>query len=336
MQEEVKVEEGKVTHLDVTLSQMILTMPEVVVTPGAFRMAQQQIARRQSMERDRLQSLPATFNDVNRVLHVMPGVSFAHDGSAHFHVRGGNQEENLILLDGVEIFDPYHLKNLGGAVGILNMDMIDQVDILTGGFPARYGDKLSSVVNIENRVSDAERITGSFGIGGTGSKLLMEGPIPNGSWLLSYRKSFLKEAIKLLNPSENTFIPSFYDAQGKTAYKINSSNQLIFNLLLSEDKSYFDSWYLNRDLNSSYSNRYIGLVWKSIVTPKMLSEFTYSNGMNKRTNQVDHEKAEDFKLRENVFQWQLDAQLSSGVFDLAGHFDIGFAGLGVARWVVVH
>ncbi len=312
VKENVPVENGKVTMLDVTLSRMILNMPEIVVTPGAFRLAQQQTSRRQSMLHDQLNTLPATFNDVNRVLHVMPGVSFSHDGSAHFHVRGGNQEENLILLDGVEIFDPYHLKNLGGAVGIINMELVEKVEMLTGGFPAKYGDKLSSVVNVVNRVSDANRLAGSIGIGGTGSKMLLEGPLPRGSWLVSYRKSFLREAIKILNPSENTFVPTFYDAQAKVQVRLNSSNQLIFNLLMSDDHSTFNKWILSRDLSSNYGNRYIGLVWKSVLRPGLFSKLLYSNGMNRRHNRVDDEDAELLNLKEDLYQWHLETEPRDG------------------------
>ncbi|MBN2009170.1 TonB-dependent receptor [candidate division KSB1 bacterium] len=306
--EDVDVNDGETVELDVKLSQMAISMPELVVTPGAFHIERLEPVIRQSMTNKRLQELPATLNDINRVIQVMPGVSFSHDGSAHFHVRGGNQDENLILLDGVEIFDPYHLKNLGGAIGILNMDLIDQVNILTGGFPAKYGDKLSSVVNVENKVSDAKSLTGSIGIGGTGTKALLEGPFTKGSWLVSYRRSFIKEAVELLNSEENTFAPSFYDAQGKVFFRLNSSNNIVFNMLMSEDKSYFDSWFVNKDLYSTYSNKYWGFVWKSVLSPKLMSEMIYSNGSNARSNQVEGRQAETLDLKEHVFHWQADFQ----------------------------
>lgn len=308
IEKKVFVKASQITRINKKLRAKVLQMREIVVTPGNFSVSQSQTAKRQVIEKDRITSLPATLDDICRVLQVMPGASFSDDFSAHFHVRGGKQNENLILLDGMEIYDPYHLKNIGGAVGVMNMDLIENVTILTGGFPAKYGDKLSSVVVVENRIGEQKNFSGTIGIGGTGARLVLEGPSPRGSWIFSFRKSFLKEAATILNPTDYTISPSFYDAQTKFIFKVNNSNKIMGNILYSKDNSYLEKWQRNTDLYSDYGNSYYGLVWQSILSRSLLSEFIMSRGENFWDNRIGEESKEQLKLTENVMNWNLDFQ----------------------------
>ena len=274
------------TRLDINLIEDIIQFQAITVTPGSYTLSQRQTSKMQAIRKERINSMPASMDDINRILQIMPGVAFAHDGTAHLQVRGGKQDENLMLVDGIEVFDPYHLKNVGGATGIMNMDIIDNVSILTGGFPAKYGDKLSSVVSIQNRTANPEKFSGIIGLGGTGTKIVLEGPIPRGSWLVSYRKSFIKEAVELLNPSDKSFSPSFYDTQMKISLTPNNNHKITANLLYSHDKSRLEQWPEESGLTSSYNNMYYGLVWKTLLSNRLLSEFTFSHGNNYRNNQA--------------------------------------------------
>ncbi|MCI0495855.1 TonB-dependent receptor [candidate division KSB1 bacterium] len=302
----IVIEAGQTYHLAVKLAEKALPMQEIVVTPGNFSIAQSQSTKQQAIEKERITAIPATLDDIYRVLQMMPGVTFSDDFSAHFHVRGGKQKENLILLDGIEIYDPYHLKNVGGAVGVMNMDIIDNISIMTGGFEARYGDRLSSVVSIENRKGNLERLRGNIGAGGTGISLLIESPIPHGSGIVSFRKSFLKEAAEILNPTEYTFSPSFYDVQSKISLAANNSNQITYNFLYSKDKSYLEKWRNDSELYSDYGNSYMGIVWRSTLSPKSFSEFIISRGENFWDNRIGNTREEKLNLTENVFSWNLN------------------------------
>jgi outer membrane receptor protein involved in Fe transport len=275
-------------------------LEEITITPGLFAIAQGEAAKRQAIEKERIAAIPATLDDIYRVLQLMPGVTFSDDYSAHFHVRGGEQNENLILLDGIEIYDPYHLKNIGGAVGVMNMEIIDKMAIMTGGFEARYGDRLSSVVAIENRNGHAERLTGSLGAGGTGISLLLESPLPHGSGLISFRKSFLKEAAELLNPTSYTFAPSFYDLQAKVALSVTPRHQLQYTLLYSRDNSYLEQWRGDRDLYADYGNAYHGFVWKYTAGANLYAECIASFGENFWNNRSGESEKEHLDLNENT------------------------------------
>ena len=304
----VVVTAGRETRLDVVLLEKVLPMQEVVVTPSNFSIAQSRPAKQQSIEKEKIAAIPATLDDIYRVIQVMPGVAFSDDFSAHFHVRGGKQSENLILLDGMELHDPYHLKNIGGAVGIMNMDMIDNISIMTGGFGAKYGDRLSSVISIENRAGRVDRFRGNIGAGGTGLSMLFESPIPFGSFAASFRKSFLKEAVEILNPTDYAFSPSFYDVQSKISLQANENNQIAVNLLYAKDDSYLERWKMDSQLHSDYGNSYQGLVWKSIINPKLFSELVLSRGENFWDNRIGDAKREKLNFTENAVGWNVNVQ----------------------------
>jgi len=305
----IVIQAGRTTQVQIELRARIISIEGLTITPGIFAIAASQSAKQQAIEKERIAAIPATLDDIYRVLQVMPGVAFSDDYSAHFHVRGGKQNENLILLDGIEIYDPYHLKNIGGAVGVMNMDIVGNMAIMTGGFEAKYGDRLSSVVSIENRKGNTERLSGIIGAGGTGFSLLLEGPLPHGSGIISFRKSFLKEAAEILNPTDYTFSPSYYDIQSKVSIAAAKNNQVTYNFLYSRDESYLERWRGESDIYADYGNSYQGIVWRSTLSPKILSEFIASHGENFWDNRIGNTEQEKLNLTENTFSWNGEVSL---------------------------
>jgi outer membrane receptor for ferrienterochelin and colicin len=304
----IKIFAHQTTQLDIAMSPEVVPLQEIIVTPGQYSLAQSQAVKGQAFSDEEISHLPASLDDICRVVQMIPGITASNDFSAHFHVRGGEHDENLILLDGIEIFDPYHLKDVGGAIGIVNMDVIENVQVLTGGFTTQFGDKLSSVVQI-NTKEGSRRIGGNIGIGGTGVKTLIQGPLPYGSWFFTYRKSFLKEAVKFLNPP-CTISPSYYDLQGKLNFQLTPDQKLTFNLLHSSDHNYLEKWKTQNHLKSDYGNFYISVVWKNIISPGLLSEMIYSRGENFWDNKIEDDK-ETLHLVESVLQHKIDYQIST-------------------------
>lgn len=299
----VEIQANSTHRLTIQLVPRVIPMQEIIVTPGNFSISQSQTVKQQAIEKERITAIPATLDDIYRVLQIMPGITFSDDFSAHFHVRGGKQNENLILLDGIEIYDPYHLKDIGGAVGVMNMDIIDNIAIMTGGFEARYGDRLSSVVSIKNRAGSTDRLKGNFSAGGTGISLLAESPIPYGSAMVSFRKSFLKEAAEILNPTDYTISPSFYDIQSKVTITANPNNHIIYNFLYSKDESYLEKWRNDSELHSDYGNFYQGIVWQNTLSSKFYSEFIISRGENFWDNRIGDSREEKLNLIEHCLSW---------------------------------
>ncbi len=131
--------------------------------------------------------------DVIRTVQLLPGTVAKNDYSIGYNVRGGESDQNLVLLDGVTVFNPSHL---GGLFSTFDADAIGQTDFLTGGFPAGYSGRLSSVLDIGVRPGDANHLHGSAAVSLLSSKLLLEGPLPGrASWIASLRRTYLDAVV---------------------------------------------------------------------------------------------------------------------------------------------
>jgi len=131
--------------------------------------------------------------DVIRTVQLLPGTVAKNDYSVGYNVRGGESDQNLVLLDGVTVFNPSHL---GGLFSTFDADAVGRADFLTGGFPAGYSGRLSSVLDIGVRPGDAHRVRGSAQVSLLSSKLLLEGPLSAGaSWLVAARRTYLDAVV---------------------------------------------------------------------------------------------------------------------------------------------
>lgn len=184
---------------------------------------------------ERMESVPALFGevDVMKVLQKLPGVQSSGDGTSGIIVRGGNYDQNLITLDGSTLYNSEHLK---GFVSAINADMIDNLVLYKGGFPARYGARISSIVDIGIKEGNFERIKGSVGIGMLSSKIQLEGPIWRGrtSFNVGARLSYF-DVIAMpmlekvydkpegLKPYANM---NFYDINAKLVHRFSNKDKI--------------------------------------------------------------------------------------------------------------
>lgn len=149
--------------------------------------------------------------DVIRTVQLLPGTVAKNDYSIGYNVRGGESDQNLVLLDGVTVFNPSHL---GGLFSTFDADAIGRTDFLTGGFPAGYSGRLSSVLDIGIRPGDTSKVHGSAQVSLLSSKLLLEGPLPGpASWLGSIRRTYLDAVVSAFT---NEVLPYYFtDGLGK-------------------------------------------------------------------------------------------------------------------------
>jgi hypothetical protein len=175
-----------------------------------------------SVSKETVEKTSGMFKEPFRVVQTMPGVTSNNELSARFNVRGGNQDENLVLVNGAQVFEPYHAKYAAqGSVGVFNLDLVEKIDIMTGGFSAEYGDRMSSVLNLTYREGKTDAIHGSAGVSLTNVDALLEGPIANGgAFVVGFRQSYVRLLMGLLGLG--TYIkPSFYDVQGQASYRFS-------------------------------------------------------------------------------------------------------------------
>ncbi|MHC2990749.1 TonB-dependent receptor [Pontibacter sp. HJ8] len=178
--------------------------------------------------------LPALFGEVDllKTLQLKPGVQSGGEGASGLYVRGGGPDQNLVLLDNAVVYNPSHLF---GFFSVFNPDAIESVELYKGGFPAQFGGRLSSVVDVRMREGNKERITATGGLGLIASRLTVDGPLvrDKSSFLLSGRRTyfdiFTRQINRLQEDSKDySPIPDyyFYDLNGKVNYKLGEKDEL--------------------------------------------------------------------------------------------------------------
>ncbi|WP_241739176.1 TonB-dependent receptor [Pontibacter beigongshangensis] len=202
--------------------------------------------------------LPALFGEVDliKTLQLKPGVQSGGEGASGLYVRGGGPDQNLVLLDDAVIYNPAHLF---GFFSVFNPDAVRSVELYKGGFPAQFGGRLSSVVDVELNKGNPEKFTATGGLGLISSRLTLEGPMAKdkASFILSGRRTYSDVFTRLLNKANEgsadySPIPDyyFYDLNGKFNYQLSSKDELTF------------SSYFGRDFfNFSDNNFKVGFDW---------------------------------------------------------------------------
>ncbi|MEK6650320.1 MAG: TonB-dependent receptor, partial [Bacteroidota bacterium] len=244
----VVVTTGRATPLLIHMDESAVAMGEVTVRATYFGRGQQlSPVSANQVVRSEILRLPGSAQDVQRVVQNLPGVASSTDNINELIVRGGAPFENLTIMDAMEIPSINHYSNQvnsAGPINMVNADMIEDVQFLSGGFPARYGDKASSVMNITVRQGDRNVSFASksgFSMAGIGG--LVEGRIGDrGSYIVSARNSLLEFVDKLvgLGTISLTAVPRYWDAQAKVVYDLSSTQSLIFNGLYGDSRITFD------------------------------------------------------------------------------------------------
>lgn len=204
-------------------------------------------------------------SDVIKAITLLPGVSNAGESSSGFNVRGGAADQNLILLDEATIYNSSHLF---GLFSVFNPDAIKDLKLYKGGIPARYGGRVSSVLDIYQKEGNSNEFHANGGIGIVASRLLAEGPIKKntGSFLFGGRSSYAHLFLPLFDSNNKAY---FYDLNTKLSYKINSKN----NMYLS---GYFgrDVFSIADSFENTYGNSVINLRWNHLFSNKLFSNLS--------------------------------------------------------------
>jgi hypothetical protein len=152
---------------------------------------------RMTLRTPELTKMPAALEpDLFRAVQALPGVSTLSDFSAGLFVRGGSADQNLILLDDVDVYNPSHLF---GFFSTFNVDAVKTVDLQKSGYPARYGGRLSSLLDVHNRDGNRKKFQGVARVGILGASTTLEGPWSKGSWMLSGRQTYLQAITKMVD-----------------------------------------------------------------------------------------------------------------------------------------
>lgn len=194
--------------LNILLLPKVIESSEVMIEGEREEEAVQRSASIHVVTPHDIQQVPSAAQaDLFRSMELLPGISSTSDVNSKFYVRGGAGDQNLVLLDGMKLFNPFHAY---GSFGVLDPQIIKSAEIYTGAFPANYGDRLSSVVNVTTRDGNRSNFAGDAGVNFLSANLGLEGPLPgDNSWLVSGRKSLFEGTLAKLVPSAAP--TSFYD-----------------------------------------------------------------------------------------------------------------------------
>ncbi len=238
----VVVVSGEPTDMRVQLS--IVSTEEIVVEETRFSKPNDVVNSIKTLRYEEIRRSPGGFEDIGRVLQTLPGVSFVNSGRNDLIVRGGAPTENLFVVDNTVVPNINHFGSqgsTGGPVSIIELDFVNEVDFISGAFPAMYGDKLSSVLDIRLRDGNRNKFLADINLSATGLGGVLEGPIGSerkGSWLFSVNRSYLDI---IFNSAGFGFVPEYTSAQFKGLYEFNNKNSLTVNLWGNLDKVRFNN-----------------------------------------------------------------------------------------------
>ncbi len=230
----------------------------------------------QKLDMATIEKLPTLLGetDVIRSVLLLPGVSTVGEGAAGFNVRGGSIDQNLVLLDEAPVYNSSHLF---GFFSVFNPDAVKGVKLYKGGIPARFGGRLSSILDVRMREGNSKRFMAQGGIGTIFSRLALEAPIvkDKGSFLVAGRRSYIDVlAAPFLDDGLEDTKLNFYDLTLKTNYKLGNKDQIFLSGYLGRDVFGFDA-----QSGFDWGNQTATLRWNHIFNDRLFSNFTayYSN-----------------------------------------------------------
>ncbi len=261
-----------------------------------------------------IKALPAIFGEVDilKSIQLLPGVQSAGEGSAGFYVRGGGPDQNLILLDGANVYNSSHLF---GFFSVFNADAIKDVKLVKGGMPANYGGRLSSVLDISMKEGNMKKFKAQGGIGLISSRLTLEGPIKvdTSSFIISGRRTYIDFISQPFLSDTSMFAGSgyyFYDLNAKVNYRLSDKDRLFLSSYFGRDVFSFNNNEDDMHMNIPWGNATTSLRWNHLFSDKLFvnSTLLYS----------------DYKFDIDIIQSGFELKLFSGITDYSYTVDFNY------------
>ncbi len=297
--------------LDIDMNEQVRVLKEVVISSSKTsntRGVQMGIER---LSIESIRKVPTVFGeaDVLRVVVSLPGVKTVGEASTGFNVRGGSADQNLILFNDATIYNPSHFFGMFSA---FNPEVIKDIQLYKSSVPAKYGGRLSSVLDITSREGNKKKITGSAGIGLVTSRLHLEGPLAKDktSFIIGARTTYANWLLNLLPDEFKHSKASFQDVNMAISHRIDSTNNLYFTGYYSNDR-----FSLANDTLYSYSNRNVNAKWKHNFSNKFSGVFIagfdhYKYNVSSTKNKVNAFKL-GFDINQLNFKSAFDYYLNS-------------------------
>ncbi len=259
---------GQTVEVIVQLVPLPVALDEIQVTASVSILREQPTAAI-ALDREEISELPHFGDDLYRAINVLPGTS-GGDFSARFAVRGGLHDETLVTLDDQELMEPFHLKDFQGIFSIIDPEAIGGVELTPGGFTAKYGDRMTGVLDMITR--SPKEFRAAIGISLTTAWANAGGLFSDGkgSWLVSARRGYLDFILKAVSDDDDDDdppSPRYWDAFGKFAYAPNPNHSLSLTVLLADDDLLFEEFDEDEtvDVVSGYTSTYVWLSHQAVL-----------------------------------------------------------------------
>ena len=237
----VEIVQNRILELNAELQEKVIEVGLVEVTGEKIQEVNDTRTSLIDLKPQSARILPGAVTDVFRTLQSMPGVLAPNDFSSQLVVRGSGPDQNLIVMDDVEIFNPYRLY---GVISMFNPEAVSDVNLITGGFPVRYGDRLSAVLDVTNQEGPSNKsLSGNINASIVSANLVLGGKNPfsiPGSWLVNSRRTYYDLIIEPFVKNaglvdENVSFPNFYDVQAKLVFGPFGGHKFLLNGIYSRD-----------------------------------------------------------------------------------------------------
>ena len=269
---------------NIYLEEDVITLNEVVVSPGSYSIMENRKATSGlTLSEENIKNM-AWAEDITRAVSRLPGIS-ASDYSSKFAIRGGEANQVMISLDGMELYEPFHQRDYsGGLFSIVDIEAIKGVDLMTGGFSAENGNRLSGVFGMSTKTVSPDQHHVSIGVSTMNARVYADGKFAKnkGSYLVSARRGMLDLSLKAVGNIE--YFPKFYDGLTKVAYQLNDKHVVSLHVLHSGDKAFIDNSPDGDEYDqfeTKYTNTYAWLTLKSYYISKLSARtIVYSSSIN--------------------------------------------------------
>lgn len=316
----------KDTVINIRLQPTDYELEEVSIT--AEKITDLQQGNRISFQSAELQKLPRLMGEADAIkaLQLMPGVQAGREGSSDLIVRGGGPDQNLILLDGVPVYNVSHLL---GTFSVFNPDAIKRVDMIKGAFPAPYGGRLSSVVDIQLKEGNNQRFAGEGAIGLISSKLLLEGPVKNEktSFMIAGRRTYLDLLTGIAGVLSGESIASynFYDLNAKLNHSFSRRDRLYLSVYVGQDKFSDKQEFTSanqaeeQQFKMRWGNATGALRWNHIFSPRLFSNLTLTH------SQYSFRQDSELNIEEEGLSINRRVSYNSSIKDRGAKADFDYA-----------
>jgi len=286
--------------LDIEMDEQIYSIAEVSILADKVDNIRSVSGSLERLQMRNIKNIPTVMGeaDILRIILTLPGVKSVGEVSSGFNVRGGATDQNLILYNDGTIYMPAHMFGLFSA---FNPDVVENIELYKSGIPAKYGGRISSVLEISSKEGNKKKFQGAASIGLLTSRLTLEAPLfkGKGSFIVGGRTTYSDWLMKKI-PEKSGYSngsAGFYDLNGSASYKINDNNNVYLTGYISRDRFSFS----NRD-QYAYQNASFAVKWRHIFNSKFTSAYTVGHDhysySSKDTSDMFNAYALDFAINQ--------------------------------------